>query len=83
MTTTSSAEQEAENIRNCLKMIRCLDTMPGDILPNGKTASATAHEYVMHGKIKRCVYKRKDYNPRKKRPYERKRKGGRDVRSTN
>lgn len=49
----------ASEIRNCLKMIRCLDTMPSDILPNGKSASSTAHEYVMQGKIKREDYKKK------------------------
>lgn len=58
-----------ENIRTCLKLIRDLDTMPGDTLPNGETASFTAHEYVMHGRIKRCVYKHRRVHNARKRPY--------------
>lgn len=52
-------DKEGESIRNCLKMIRSLDTMPSDILPNGKSASETAHDYVLQGKIKRIDYKKK------------------------
>ena len=44
------------SIRTCLKMIRDISTMPSDILPNGKSASETAHEYVM---LRRGVYNMK------------------------
>ena len=48
---------ESEKLRLCLKVIRELSTLPSDILVNGKSASQTAHEYVMAGKEKRGVYK--------------------------
>lgn len=50
-------DSESEKLRLCLKVIRDLHTKPSDILINGKTASQTAHEYVMMGKIKRGHYK--------------------------
>lgn len=65
-------DAEGDRMRACLKMIRNMDTMPGDILPNGRTASSTAHEYVLNGKIKRYVHKRRD--ARAKRPYGKKKK---------
>lgn len=44
--------------RNCLKLIRDLHTLPSDILPNGKTASEFAFEYILAGKKKRFAYKK-------------------------
>ena len=49
--------------RSCLKLIRNLSTKPSDVLPNGKSASETAHEYIMRSKLKRNTNGRK---PRKK-----------------
>jgi hypothetical protein len=46
---------DAEKIRVCLKIIREPNTLPEMLLPNGKTASETAHEYVLDGKTKRTV----------------------------
>ena len=81
MGDAAAQDAEGESIRTCLKMIRSLDTLPGDILPNGKTASHTAHEYVMNGKIKRYVHKRRD--GRQKRPYGQKKKRAAHVRPAN
>lgn len=49
----------AEKLRMCLKMIRSLDTMPSHVLSNGKTASETAHLYILAGKLKRGAYKQR------------------------
>lgn len=48
---------EAEKIRQCLKIIRSDTTKPNDVLPNGLTASETAFKYVMESKRKRFRYK--------------------------
>lgn len=42
-----------DNLRVCLRRIRCIRTMPSSILQNGETASETAFRYM-----RACNYRR-------------------------
>lgn len=58
-------EDVSDNLRSCLKIIRDISTLPSTVLPNGLSASATAHQYVLGNKKKRRTYKLK----KKGKPY--------------
>ena len=51
----------SDSLRLCLKVIRDVSTLPSTVLPNGQTASETAHQYVLRNKCKRRTYKMEKY----------------------
>ena len=52
-----------KQLRRCLRIIRDIRTLPLTLLPNGQTAEATAHEYLMVTNTKRNHKKKLRQHP--------------------
>lgn len=58
-TIASPPSASSATMRQCLRIIRDTDTLPSTILPNGRSAKAVAHEYVLFEKYKRSINKKR------------------------